>query len=254
MTDLPHRLDRSIVIRAPRETVFSFFERADRWASWWGTGSTIDPRPGGRIYIRYPGGVEVAGEVLEITTPERLVFTYGFVKGEPIPAGSSRATIRLEPVAAGTRLWLSHEFANAAVRDEHVQGWRYQLSVFANVVANLVHARASDAVDGWFDAWAETDAAARERKLAGIATPDVTFRDQYSVIDGLPDLLPHLEAAQRFMPDVRMRRHGDVRHSHGTVIADWVAASSDGKERAKGTNVFTLNQDGRIETVTGFWS
>ena len=58
MSALPHRLDRTVVIQAKPETVFSFFTDSDRWASWWGVGSTIEPRAGGQMYIRYPGNVE----------------------------------------------------------------------------------------------------------------------------------------------------------------------------------------------------
>ena len=53
------------------------------------------------------------------------------------------------------RLDLRHEFAEAGPRDEHVQGWRYQLSVFANVVADLVNARAVETVDAWFAVWSD---------------------------------------------------------------------------------------------------
>ena len=95
MTPLPHRLDRTVVIHASPETVFRFFTDSARWATWWGAGSTIDPRPGGKVYIRHPGAVEVLGEVLEIRPPERIAFTYGFASGKPMPPGASRVTIRL---------------------------------------------------------------------------------------------------------------------------------------------------------------
>ena len=66
---LPHRLDRSVLIQASPETVFRFFEDSDRFARWWGAGSTIDPRPGGKVYIRHPNGIETVGEVVEIAPP-----------------------------------------------------------------------------------------------------------------------------------------------------------------------------------------
>jgi uncharacterized protein YndB with AHSA1/START domain len=254
MTTLPHKLDRTIVIEARPEVVFSFFTDSERWASWWGAGSTIEPRPAGRVLIRYPGGIEVAGEVLEIVSPERIVFTYGFTSGTPIPPGSSRVTIRLEPVPLGTRLRLSHEFADAGVRDEHAQGWRHQLSVFANVVTDLLHRNAPELVDGWFALWSETDSAARERMLAAIASPGIRFRDRFSLLDGIADVLPHIAASQRFMPNVRLRRTGDVRHCQGVLLADWIASASDGTERGTGTNVFTLGADNLILDVTGFWN
>jgi uncharacterized protein YndB with AHSA1/START domain len=255
--NLPHRLDRSILIRASRDTVFRFFTDSTRWAAWWGAGSTIDPRVGGAVSIVLPGGVKVGGAVLEIAPPERIVFTYGYATGSPIAHGGSRVTIRLAADGPGgreTRLSLVHEFAEPAVRDQHVQGWRYQLALFGNLVANEVHAEAAATVDGWFEAWADADAAARERALQAIAVPDIRFRDQYGLTDGLADLLPHITAAQKFMPGIRLQRSGAVRHCQGTVLCDWRVVTADGQERGTGTNVFTFGPDGRIESVTGFWN
>src|SRR3954462_5276955 len=93
--NLPHRLDRSLTIQAPRETVFRFFTDSARWAAWWGAGSTIDARPGGQVRILHPGGAEVIGEILTVEPPDRLVFTYGYASGNPIPPGASTVTIEL---------------------------------------------------------------------------------------------------------------------------------------------------------------
>jgi uncharacterized protein YndB with AHSA1/START domain len=96
MNDLPFRLERTVTIRAKRETVFRYFTDSARWAAWWGEGSTIDARPGGALYIRHPGGTEARGEIVELTPPARIVFTAGFVSGKPIPVGASLVTIKLE--------------------------------------------------------------------------------------------------------------------------------------------------------------
>ena len=120
MSALPHRLDRTVVIRASRETVFGFLSNTAEWAEWWGAGSTIDARPGGRMSIRHSNGVEASGEVLEVQTPERIVFTYGYINRKPSPPGSSRVTIRLAPHPHGTLLQLTHEFDDAEARDEHL--------------------------------------------------------------------------------------------------------------------------------------
>ena len=105
---LPHALDRTVLIEAEPETVFRFFTDPARWAMWWGAGSTIDARPGGQMRIRYPGGVEATGEVIEVDAPRRLVFTYGYVSGKPIPPGASLVTIRLSTERDATRLSLIH--------------------------------------------------------------------------------------------------------------------------------------------------
>jgi SnoaL-like protein len=138
------------------------------------------------------------------------------------------------------------------VRNEHVQGWRYQLSVFTNVVLDEVHAGAANVVDQWFAAWAEPDSARRHDAFARMASPQIRFRDRFSVIEGLDDLVAHTGAAQRFMPGIRMERRGDIRHCQGTVLADWIWLTAAGEERARGTNMFSFRPDGRIESVTGF--
>jgi uncharacterized protein YndB with AHSA1/START domain len=250
--ELPYQLERTVVIKAKPETVFRFLSDSARWAKWWGAGSTIDAQPGGKVYIRHANGVETLGEVVEVSQPDRIVFTYGFVSGKPIPPGSSRVTILLEPFEAGTRLHLRHEFAESGPRDEHVQGWRFQLSLFSNLVANEVYQDAASAVDAWFGAWAIADDRSREEAFARIATPGIRFRDRFSQLDGQADLLAHTGAALRFMPGIGLQRKGDVRHCQGTVLADWIALDGDKKERMSGTSVFLFTTDGRIDSVTGF--
>lgn len=250
---LTYTLDRILTIEAPRDLVFAFLTDNDRWAAWWGAGSTIDPRPGGAVRIQLPGNVGVAGEVLEITPPARLVFSYGYVSGAPIPAGGSRVAIVLDETTAGTRVHLTHEFSDATSRDHHVQGWRFQLSLFANVVANDLHRDAATLADAWFAAWQEVDETARRQSLERIATADVQFRDRYSRLAGLDDLMPHITASQRFMPGLRLERRGEARHCQGTVLVEWAAVGPDGAERGRGTQVFTLGPDGRIRRATGFW-
>jgi uncharacterized protein YndB with AHSA1/START domain len=256
MTALPHQLDRTITIGARPETVFSFFTDDERWASWWGAGSAIDARPGGRMRIRYPNGVEVSGEVVDVHPPDRIVFTYGYDKNLTFGPGASRVTIRLEPAADGTRLSLKHEFAEAqaADRDHHVQGWRYQLSLFANLVTDRLHAGAAAVVDRWFAAWSDADAASREQTFTAIARSTVRFHDRFSCVDGIGELVPHVGAAIQFMPGMRIARAGDLLHCQGTVVANWIATGGDGQARGKGLNVFQLGPDGLIDAATGLWS
>jgi len=253
MNALDHVLDRTVTIRARRETVFRYFTDSDRFAAWWGAGSRIEPRPGGTVHIRFPNGIVAGGEVLEIAPVERVVFTYGFETGRPIPVGASRVTVTLEETPQGTVVRLKHELPTAEARDEHVQGWRYQLAVFANVVAREAHAGVGALADRFFACWAETDEARRRDGLLALATEDLTFRDPHSCTFGIDDLVDHIAAAQRFMPGVVLERQGEARQCQGTALVDWVVKAADGSSRAKGTNVFELAPDGRVARVTGLW-
>jgi uncharacterized protein YndB with AHSA1/START domain len=253
MSTLEHVLERTVTIAARRETVFRYFTDSERFAAWWGAGSRIDPTPGGAVHIRYPNAIVAGGEVVEIAPFERVVFTYGFESGQPIPIGASRVTITLEETARGTIVRLRHELPTAQVRDEHVQGWRYQLAVFANVVAKEAHAGAGALADRFFAIWAETDPARRKAELEAVALPTLAFRDPYSCTDGLDDLNAHVAAAQRFMPGVVLERQGEARQCQGVAVVDWTVKGPDGTSRGKGSNVFDLASDGRIARVTGIW-
>jgi uncharacterized protein YndB with AHSA1/START domain len=254
MTGLDQALDRTVTIAARRETVFRYFTDSERFAAWWGPGSRIEPRAGGAVHIRYPNAVVAGGEVVEIVPVERVVFTYGFESGQPIPIGASRVTITLEETARGTVVRLKHELPTAQVRDEHVQGWRYQLAVFANVVAMEAHAGTAALVDRYFACWGEADASKRRAELAAIASDDLIFRDPYSCSSGIDDVNAHIGASQRFMPGMVLARLGEPRQCQGTALVDWIVQAPDGSVRVKGTNLFDLTYDGRIARATGFWA
>ena len=249
-------IDRTIFIRAPRETVFRYFTDSGRFAAWWGAGSQIDPRPGGKVRIRYPNAVVASGEIEEIDPPSRVVFTYGYEgEAQPIAPGGSRVTIRLESSPGGTSVHLRHDApgAPAAVGVEHVQGWRYQMAVFANIVSREAQAQAASRIDAFFAAWNEKDESARRGLLEESTTSGLEFADAFSCTFGRDDLVSHLTAVRHFMPGMTLSRDGEISQCQGTAIAPWVARAADGTERGRGTNVFELAADGRIQRATGFW-
>ncbi len=252
-TDLIHNLERKILICAKRSTVFRYFTDSERFADWWGEGSTIEGRSGGSMTIRFPNGILASGKILEIDPPERIVFSYGFDSGKPIPPEGSRVTITLEELSDGTQVTLRHEFSDATARDEFIQGWRYQLALFANVAARDQHSDVRNKVDAFFDLWNSTDPDARRRKMEPILEEDVNFQDKYSCTSGCDDLNRHLSAIHHFMPGLMIARKGEVQQCQGLALAGWTVHKADGTEVNKGTNCFVLSPEGRIRRVTGFW-
>jgi uncharacterized protein YndB with AHSA1/START domain len=252
VNDLPHALERELVIRAERATVFAFLTDSERFARWWGVGSSIEARVGGAVRIVYPGGVVAEGSVLELEAPGRIVFSYGYASGQPVPSGSTRVTLRFDEVAGGTRVRLTHDFADASVRDAHVDGWRYQLALFAGVACAEQHSRLAARCDEWFAAWNETDTAARARLLEQCASAAVEFRDAYGCVVGREELGLHIAAVQRHMAGMRIEREGTPREVQGTALVDWRVPGPGGTVAARGTNALELAPDGRLARVTGF--
>lgn len=254
MTKLPHSLDRTVVIRAPRAVVFRFFTDSERFARWWGPGSSIEAQVGGAVRIVYPNQVVARGAVTALEKDRSFAFTYGYEDaGKPIKVGGSLVTIELHDHADGTLLALKHELPTEAARDQHVPGWRFQLAVLANVVANEQHSRTATVADQWFYAWSEAEAGPRLRMLAACTTDDVGLQDQWSCIRGRDELSAHIAMCMIHAPGTRMERVGEPRHCQGTVLIEWTARDPAGNPRGKGTNVVTLAADGRIRNVVGFW-
>jgi uncharacterized protein YndB with AHSA1/START domain len=251
-TALPYELERTVRIAASPEIVFEYFTDSTRWAAWWGAGSTIDARVGGAVLIRSPNAPEAIGTVEEIDPPRRIVFTMGYRSGKPFPPGASRVTISLRATADGTCLHLVHAAADAGARDEYVQGWRYQLSLFANLVLDSINADANGLADRWFAAVSEGDAAVRASRLSALAAPHIEYRDRYSCISGIDDLVPQIDAMHRFMAGFSVRRKGVARHRQGAILVDWVQAGPGGSPAGEGGGVIELDPAGRVSRVTMF--
>ena len=148
---------------------------------------------------------------------------------------------------------LHHAFSSAKIRDHFVQGWRYQLALFSQAVADEAQSDVASRVDAFLRAWGEPEARTRRELMASCAAPRIVFRDAYSATEGLDDLLANLDAIQVFLPGMTLVRSGEVRRTHGTAIAPWTAKKENGEAAGTGVNVFDLSPDGLIDRVVGFW-
>jgi uncharacterized protein YndB with AHSA1/START domain len=247
-------VERVTEIVAPIETVFSFFTDNARFAAWFGAGSRIEPRVGGKVEVVLPGGVKAGGVVEAFEPPRRIKFTWGYAGSATIPIGLSRVEIFLEPTEAGTRVRLVHSrIPTEADVPEQTQGWRYHMAVFGRAVTAVAHARAAELADKWFAAWNTADSAERSRLLAACADSRVMFRDQYSATDGIADLEPHLAAFHVHMPGMKITRKGEPAVSHHTCLVAWDAQGPDGAVMGSGRNYFEFSAEGRIAKAIGFW-
>lgn len=106
----------AVEIAAPPERVWAEITRTgSRCRPMFGTVLVTDLRPGSPIRWRSPDGryTFVAGEVLEVDAPRRLVHTFTFPN---LPDAPTRVTWELAPTAKGTRVTVVHSGFDAETK------------------------------------------------------------------------------------------------------------------------------------------
>jgi uncharacterized protein YndB with AHSA1/START domain len=128
-------LDASIDIEAPPEVVFAHLVTAEGMLAWMGQFAELDATPGG-VFAVDIDGTPVRGEYLEVDPPNAVVISWGVPGNDVLPAGSSRVEFRLTPIAAGTRLDLTHTGLPAVEQPKHAAGWDHFLPRLADAAAS----------------------------------------------------------------------------------------------------------------------
>lgn len=135
------------VFNAPIESVFEAWTKAEVLASWFGpvgftvTTSEIDLRKGGEylITLRSPEGMTIKhfGEYVEVTPPERLVFTWRLenqaCSGSKNQCAETLVSIDFKRVGVSTEIRLTHEhLPTKEAYDGHEFGWSSTFDSFEN--------------------------------------------------------------------------------------------------------------------------
>jgi glutathione S-transferase len=134
----PHELfelQLSRFIRAPREKVFDAFVDEALLGAWHCprgmevSAAQVDARVGGawRIDMRSREGTRfvVGGRYREITRPSRLVYSWQWEAGGPMPELQTLVEVDFSEKDGGTELRMRHSgFPLATMRDSHGEGWR----------------------------------------------------------------------------------------------------------------------------------
>jgi len=143
------RIERTF--RAPAAAVFAAWTTVDVLRRWWPAGpgwdtpvAEVDVRVGGRLRLvmRSPDGAEFGGEgrYVEITPPERLVFTWQWDLPE-LGEGAQLVEVTFveNPDSTTTVLLVNHGLTEAD-EQSHREGWHLSFD-------NLDEALAEDAAD-----------------------------------------------------------------------------------------------------------
>jgi uncharacterized protein YndB with AHSA1/START domain len=126
-------LTREVLVRAEPSTIFALLIEPGM-QSWLGTDVEFDARPGGLYKVNVGGDHPALGEFVEVTTDEKVVFTFGWNEpGHPIPAGSTRVAITLIPEGESTLVRLVHSGLPDDAISDHAEGWQHFLDRLATV-------------------------------------------------------------------------------------------------------------------------
>jgi uncharacterized protein YndB with AHSA1/START domain len=127
MTSDPARVvELQLRLDAPPDEVFRYLTEAERYVRWQGVKAELDPRPGGLFRVWMDADTVARGEYVEVESPYRVVFTWGWEGDEGVPPGSTTVELTLRADGDGTILTLRHSgLPDGEAAAMHDEGWRF---------------------------------------------------------------------------------------------------------------------------------
>ena len=122
----------TVYIAAPVERVWNALVDSDVTRQYWGHENRSDWKPGSRwehVRVGPDGVVDVAGRVIEIDPPHRLVTSWHSPDAEGDPARTSQVTYEITPMGEESKLVVTHSDLNEpGMRAGVSAGWPLVLS------------------------------------------------------------------------------------------------------------------------------
>lgn len=142
------RIEREIVVAAPRERVWEIITRAEHVGEWFGDSAEIDLRPGGAIVLRWEKYGTVYGTIEKVDEPHYFSYRWmpGKIDEQPRKETSTLVEFTLTPRGGQTRVHVvetgfSRLLMNENERTEqfkdNTEGWATQLRDLQQYVEHL---------------------------------------------------------------------------------------------------------------------
>ena len=113
--------------------------------------------------------------------------------------------------------------------------------------------RHDDAVARYFEAWNAADPAATAVARAAAWTEDGGYTDPLADVSGHEGIAAVIAAAREQFPGFEFRLTGVVDGHHDIARFSWeLVSAADGSAPVAGSDVITLDGQGRIRAVLGF--
>lgn len=105
--------------------------------------------------------------------------------------------------------------------------------------------------EAYAKAWSQADAD-RNTSLEDLVTPEVTYTDPNSDVEGRAAFSAHIAQFQKDVPGAYFEIT-DVKGHHSKTLARWRLCGKDGSEMMQGTSFADLTDDGKFTSFTGFF-
>ncbi|MFF4833807.1 nuclear transport factor 2 family protein [Streptomyces sp. NPDC001315] len=113
--------------------------------------------------------------------------------------------------------------------------------------------RYENAVARYFEAWNAAEPEALAKTVAAAWTADGSYTDPIADVRGHEAIAALITAAHAQFPGFAFRLTGAVDGHHDTARFSWeLVSEADGSAPVAGSDVITLDAEGRIRTVLGF--
>ncbi|MFF0288051.1 nuclear transport factor 2 family protein [Streptomyces sp. NPDC005262] len=110
-----------------------------------------------------------------------------------------------------------------------------------------------DAVQRYFAAWNAATPEDLAKAVAAAFTEDATYTDPLADVRGHDGLATAIGGARQQFPGFEFQLTGTPDGHHDIVRFSWdLVSTADGSAPAAGSDVITLDDDGRISSVNGF--
>jgi hypothetical protein len=110
----------------------------------------------------------------------------------------------------------------------------------------------TDVAQRYLSAWNETDPAARQERVAALWAADGSYVDPLAEVRGPDRIAALIAGVQDQFPGFTFRLAGDVDGHHRLARFSWELGPAEGPAPVAGSDVVTLDEDGRVTSVLGF--
>ena len=115
-------------------------------------------------------------------------------------------------------------------------------------------ANVTELIDRYFAIWNETDAEARRNLIAWTYTEQATYLDPMLQAQGRDGIDQMVKTVHEKYPGYTFTRTSEVDSHHDRARFSWQLAPKGGPALVKGIDFVILSPDGRLQSVTGFFT